>query len=120
MRLRRNRAAQDQGYRDRGLPPNQTFPRVRGAALGDLADGLDYLVRLAGIDHVGLGATSKASTTTRGPRAWTTPASCRAATPRPICASCCPPIGAAPSPAGCCRGREGAAPPAAQAQGRTG
>lgn len=55
MRLRKNRTAQDAFYADHKLPPEVAAPTIRGATTADLADLIDYLVRLIGIDHVGLG-----------------------------------------------------------------
>ena len=55
MRLRRNAAAQEAFYRERGLPPDPQTPRAPMAHVTDLANTIDYLIRVAGQDHVGLG-----------------------------------------------------------------
>ncbi|MCE9603656.1 MAG: dipeptidase [Planctomycetia bacterium] len=55
MKLRRDKQAQEQFYQDRKLPPDVATPTTRAAALGDLADTIDYLIDTVGIDHVGLG-----------------------------------------------------------------
>jgi membrane dipeptidase len=55
IRLRNDRTLQEKFYRTQGLPPEPAVPPLRGATLADLADTVHYLVRLVGIDHVGLG-----------------------------------------------------------------
>jgi membrane dipeptidase len=55
VRLREDKEAREQFYRDHRLPPDPVVPTIRGATVRHLADAVDYLVRLVGIDHVGLG-----------------------------------------------------------------
>lgn len=58
IRLRNDPAAREKFSRDHQLPPESGLAevhRMRGATLTDLAQVIDYLVKLVGIDHVGLG-----------------------------------------------------------------
>lgn len=55
IRLRNDREAADKFYRDHHLPPEPGATPLKSASVSDLADALDYLVKLVGIDHVGLG-----------------------------------------------------------------
>lgn len=55
IRLRNDREAADKFYRDRHLPPEPAQKPSRAAGVSHLADAVDYLVKLLGIDHVGLG-----------------------------------------------------------------
>ena len=55
IRLRNDPAMQAKFYRDRNLPAEPKPEPIRGASLTHLADLVDYLVKLVGIDHVGLG-----------------------------------------------------------------
>ena len=56
MRLRKDREAQATFYKDKNLPPDVDYPQIRGATIADLADTIDYLIELVGIDHVGIGS----------------------------------------------------------------
>ncbi|MCE9604347.1 MAG: dipeptidase [Planctomycetia bacterium] len=55
IRLREDQAARDRFYHDHNLPADPVVLTIRGANVRHLADAVDYLVRLVGIEHVGLG-----------------------------------------------------------------
>jgi microsomal dipeptidase-like Zn-dependent dipeptidase len=55
IRLRNDKEMQEKFFRDHRLPPEPPLPAIRAATLGQLADAIDYLVKLLGIDHVGIG-----------------------------------------------------------------
>ena len=56
-RLRKNRDAQQRFYEEHDLPPDPSPPAAaeRIATAADLADQVEYLVNVMGIEHVGLG-----------------------------------------------------------------
>ena len=54
-RLRKDRAAQGAFFQARGLPPDPAIPKARAATLSDLADVVDYLVGVVGMEHVAIG-----------------------------------------------------------------
>lgn len=55
LRLRRNQDAKRTFYQQHGFAPEPTSPSIRGATLGDMADAIDHLVDVAGIEHVAIG-----------------------------------------------------------------
>jgi membrane dipeptidase len=55
IRLRNDKEMQAQFYRDHNLPDEPKPDPIRAASVTHLADLVDYLVKLVGIDHVGLG-----------------------------------------------------------------
>jgi len=55
MRFRRDRDAQEEFYRRHGLPPDPEMPIDRPVNVGHLADLVDYLVNLVGVEHVAIG-----------------------------------------------------------------
>lgn len=55
IRLRNDPEARAKFYRERKLPPDPRVVPVRAATVSHLADVIDYLVKLLGIEHVGLG-----------------------------------------------------------------
>ena len=55
VRLRTDTSVQQEYYLDRHPPPDPLVAPVRAATLSQLADLVDYLVGVVGIDHVGLG-----------------------------------------------------------------
>jgi membrane dipeptidase len=55
MRLRKNRAEQEKFYREHGLTPPPPASTERIATLADMADHIEHMVNVMGIEHVGLG-----------------------------------------------------------------
>ena len=55
MRLRKNRAAQEKFYTDQGIVPPNPAPKERVATIADMADHVEYLVNVMGVEHVALG-----------------------------------------------------------------
>jgi len=56
-RLRKNREAQEAFFHEHNLPPDPPLPSAaeRLATVADLADQIEHLVNVMGIEHVGLG-----------------------------------------------------------------
>lgn len=55
IRLRNDRATQDDFYRKHNLPPDPPMTFIRAATLSELADAVEYLIKRLGIDHVAIG-----------------------------------------------------------------
>jgi microsomal dipeptidase-like Zn-dependent dipeptidase len=55
MRLRKNRQEQEAFFRKHGLPPEPETPPIRPVNVGHLADLVEYLVNLVGVEHVAIG-----------------------------------------------------------------
>jgi microsomal dipeptidase-like Zn-dependent dipeptidase len=55
MRLRKSRAEQEKFYRDHNLTPPPPASTERIATLADMADHIEHMVNVMGIEHVGLG-----------------------------------------------------------------
>jgi len=67
-RLRKNRAAQEKFYREHDLPPDPQPPRAedRIATLADMADHIEHMINVMGVEHVGLGGDVNGIT----PHSW--------------------------------------------------
>ncbi|MEI8309205.1 MAG: membrane dipeptidase [Verrucomicrobiota bacterium] len=55
MRLRKDRAAQERFYREHNVTPPPPASEERMATISDMADHVEHLVNVMGIDHVALG-----------------------------------------------------------------
>jgi microsomal dipeptidase-like Zn-dependent dipeptidase len=55
LKLRKNRAEREKFFRASQLPPPRPAPEDRLATLADMADHIEHLVNVMGIEHVGLG-----------------------------------------------------------------
>ena len=54
-RLRKDRAAQQRFFAEHGLKPEPAAPTTRVATLADMAEHVEHMVKVMGVDHVGLG-----------------------------------------------------------------
>jgi len=55
MHLRKDRDAQGHFYRQHQLPPDPEISQERIVDITHLSDLVDYLIKLMGVDHVGMG-----------------------------------------------------------------